>query len=59
MVLVSGFTMSTYCNHFEYIPFDSRECEKALKPLKSILREKKKKQCLMLKIAVINNAFKH
>ena len=46
MVLVSGFTMSTYCNHFEYIPFDSRECEKALKTLEEYLEGKKEKTVL-------------
>ena len=38
--------MSTYYNHFEYIPFDSRECEKALKTLEKYLEGKKEKTVL-------------
>ena len=38
--------MSTYCNHFEYIPFDYSECEKALKTLEEYLEGKKEKTVL-------------
>ena len=38
--------MSTYYNHFEYIPFHSRECAKALKTLEEYLEGKKRKTVL-------------